>query len=599
MRHSGVVPCSFPSGSTIKKIALVYLVLRRIRSTMAAEVEVEGDGCNEYPAHYKVMMDKLNEQRQLDQFTDITLIVDGHQFRAHKAVLAACSQFFHKFFQDFTQEPLVEIEGVSNAAFRQLMEFTYTATLVIVGEEEAYDVWKAAEYLQMQEAIKALNNKINENPSLTAKSRGKKRKIAETSNVITETLPSVDGDQVEIEVIGEEAVKVEESGLEEVVDAARNAQAASDDSALALLADITSKYQQGEPTLQVIRNGGIEEDVVYQEETVTASKVLENVEVVEVQISQVDNMFRCNKCDRSFKLYYHLKQHLKTHLGMLEKPHVCNHCGKAYTREGALKQHITTFHFDAEELSRNQKPQKKVHVCEYCKKHFDHFGHFKEHLRKHTGEKPYECPDCHEHFARNSTLKCHMAACQNGAGAKKGRKKLYECQVCSSVFNSWDQFKDHLVSHTGVKPNHCTMCDMWFTHPKELKAHLKDVHSIEDSKSSEEVVITDSAALAIATQSIQGGETVLLDDGIQVEHVTVEPVDVMEMEETATVVVEDGGVAEMCEEDVERLKRAGVQIQVVHVTTTEVDGQQVVNSQVEVELEGEVKVEEEIQAVVV
>uniref|UniRef100_A0A3B1IXJ2 Zinc finger protein 131 n=1 Tax=Astyanax mexicanus TaxID=7994 RepID=A0A3B1IXJ2_ASTMX len=44
-----------------------------------------------FPAHYKVMLDKLNEQRQLDQFTDITLIVDGHQFRAHKAVLAACT----------------------------------------------------------------------------------------------------------------------------------------------------------------------------------------------------------------------------------------------------------------------------------------------------------------------------------------------------------------------------------------------------------------------------------------------------------------------------------------------------------------------------
>ncbi|XP_033973969.1 zinc finger protein 131 isoform X2 [Trematomus bernacchii] len=553
---------------------------------MAAEVEVELEG-DEYPAHYKVMMDKLNEQRQLDQFTDITLIVDGHQFRAHKAVLAACSQFFHKFFQDFTQEPLVEIEGVSNTAFRQLMEFTYTATLVVVGEEDAFDVWKAAEYLQMQEAIKALNNKIHENPSLTAKSKGKKRKIAETSNVITETLPSVEGEQVEIEVIGEGAIEVEETGLEEVVDAARNAQA-SDDSALALLADITSKYQQGEPALHIIRKEGIEEEVVYQEETVTASKVLENVEVVEVQISQVDNMFRCNKCDRSFKLYYHLKQHLKTHLGSLEKPHVCDHCGKAYTREGALKQHINTFHFDAEELSQNQKPQKKVHVCEYCKKHFDHFGHFKEHLRKHTGEKPYECPACHERFARNSTLKCHMAACQDGAGAKKGRKKLYECQVCSSVFNRWDEFKDHLVSHTGDKPNHCTMCDLWFTHPKELKTHLKHVHSIEDDKSIEEVVITDSvasAALAIATQSIEGTETVLLDDGIQVEHVTVEPVDVMEMEmeETTTMLVEDGGVTEMCEEDVERLKQAGVQIQVVHVTTTEVDGQQVVNSQVEVE----------------
>ncbi|CAI5649979.1 zinc finger protein 131 isoform X3 [Oreochromis niloticus] len=572
---------------------------------MAAEVEVEVEASvgNEYPAHYKVMMDKLNEQRQLDQFTDITLIVDGHQFRAHKAVLAACSQFFHKFFQDFTQEPLVEIEGVSNTAFRQLMEFTYTATLAVAGEEEAYDVWKAAEYLQMQEAIKALNNKMNESSSLTARSKGKKRKIAETSNVITETLPSVEGEQVQIEVIGEGPIEVEESGLEEVVDAAKNAQAASDDSALALLADITSKYQQGQPTIQVIKKGGIEEhEVVYHEETVTASKVLENVEIVEVQISQADNMFRCNKCDRSFKLYYHLKQHLKTHLGSLEKPHMCNHCGKAYTREGALKQHISTFHFDAEELSRNQKPQKKVHVCEYCKKHFDHFGHFKEHLRKHTGEKPYECPDCHERFARNSTLKCHMAACQNGAGAKKGRKKLYECQVCSSVFNSWDQFKDHLVSHTGVKPNHCTICDMWFTQPKELKAHLKEVHSIED-KLNDELVITDSAAtaaLTIAAQNIEGAETVLLEDGIQVEHVTVEPVDVMEMEETATVVMEDGGVAEMCEEDMERLKQAGVQIQVVHVTTTEVDGQQVVNSQVEVQMEGEmVNVEEAEHAAVV
>ena len=49
--------------------------------------------------------------------------------------------------------------GVSNSAFRQLMEFTYTATLAISDEEEANDVWKAAEYLQMQEALKALNNK--------------------------------------------------------------------------------------------------------------------------------------------------------------------------------------------------------------------------------------------------------------------------------------------------------------------------------------------------------------------------------------------------------------------------------------------------------
>lgn len=54
-----------------------FCLQRRIRWIMAAEAEVELG--SEYPAHYKVMMDKLNEQRQLDQFTDITLIVDGKE----------------------------------------------------------------------------------------------------------------------------------------------------------------------------------------------------------------------------------------------------------------------------------------------------------------------------------------------------------------------------------------------------------------------------------------------------------------------------------------------------------------------------------------
>ncbi|XP_014017343.1 zinc finger protein 131 [Salmo salar] len=549
---------------------------------------------SQFPDHYKVMLDKLNEQRQLDQFTDITLIVDGHQFRAHKAVLAACSQFFHKFFQDFTQEPLVEIEGVSNSAFRQLMEFTYTATLVVSGPEEVNDVWKAAEYLQMQEAIKALNNRMGDgtlfqlSQALAAgNSKAKKRKISET-------LPSVEGEQVEIEVeIGEGTIEVEET---EVVDAARNTLAVSDDSALALLADITSKYQQGGLTLHVLKKEGLEEEMVYQEETVTPLKTLESLEMVEVQISQLDNMFRCNKCDRSFRLYYHLKQHMRAHMAALDKPHACCHCGKAYTREGALKQHLNTLHYEAEELSRSQSQKKKTHVCEYCDKQFDHFGHFKEHLRKHTGEKPFACPDCHERFARNSTLKCHMAACQNGAGAKKGRKKLYECQVCSSVFNSWELFKDHLTTHTGEKPNHCTMCDLWFTQPDDLRRHLRrhlsDLHGVTDDKLiTQELVI---ATAAVATQEEGAGEekggkreTLLLEDGRSVEHVTVEPVGVVALAETAMLV--DGEVTEMCEEDIERLKEAGVEIRVVQVSA---EGQ--VNSEIQVE-GSEVEVEEDSQ----
>ncbi|CAI9150220.1 unnamed protein product [Rangifer tarandus platyrhynchus] len=146
------------------------------------EAEETMECLQEFPEHHKMILDRLNEQREQDRFTDITLIVDGHHFKAHKAVLAACSKFFYKFFQEFTQEPLVEIEGVSKMAFRHLIEFTYTAKLMIQGEEEANDVWKSAEFLQMLEAIKALEvrNKENSAPleeNTTGKNEAKKERL--------------------------------------------------------------------------------------------------------------------------------------------------------------------------------------------------------------------------------------------------------------------------------------------------------------------------------------------------------------------------------------------------------------------------------------
>ncbi|XP_032062825.1 zinc finger protein 131-like isoform X2 [Aythya fuligula] len=422
------------------------------------EAEEMMECIQEFPEHYKVILDRLNEQREQDQFTDITLIVDGHHFKAHKAVLAACSQFFYKFFQDFTQEPLVEIEGVSNMAFRHLIEFTYTAKLMVQGEEEANDVWKAAEYLQMLEAIKALEirNKENSSPlesnQIQGKDKVKKRKIAETSNVITETLPSAESEPIEIEVeIAEGTIEMEDDSvktLEEVAFAEQSIKCiqttgTSDESALALLADITSKYRQGERKCQIQEEGDSATDPLCKQE------------------------------------------HMKTHS---TESYKCDICNKRYLRESALKQHLTCYHVDEGGASKKQRPGKKIHICQYCEKQFDHFGHFKEHLRKHTGEKPFECPNCRERFARNSTLKCHLTACQSGAGAKKGRKKLYECQVCNSVFSSWDQFKDHLVTHTGDKPNHCTLCDLWFMQGSELRRHLKDMHDISEQLVTEEVL---------------------------------------------------------------------------------------------------------------
>ncbi|NXX95998.1 ZN131 protein, partial [Centropus bengalensis] len=453
----------------------------------AIEAEETMECIQEFPEHYKVILDRLNEQREQNQFTDITLIVDG-MYRPDK-------QFTKKWLKE-----TFLYTGVSNMAFRHLIEFTYTAKLMVQGEEEANDVWKAAEYLQMQELLchclwiltmfvqMLYRSKENSSSLVSNQAEGqnkpKKRKIAETSNVITETLPSAESEPVEIEVeIAEGTIEVEDDSTEtlEVASAEQSIKyiqttGTSDESALALLADITSKYRQGETKCQ------IQDD---DSTTDPSCEHVEGIEIVELQLSHVKNSFHCEKCNCSFKLFYHFEEHMKTHS---TESYKCDICNKRYLRESALKQHLTCYHLVEGGASKKQRPGKKIHICQYCDKQFDHFGHFKEHLRKHTGEKPFECPNCHERFARNSTLKCHLTACQSGAGAKKGRKKLYECQVCNSVFNSWDQFKDHLVLHTGDKPNHCTLCDLWFMQGSELRRHLKETHNIVERIVTEEVL---------------------------------------------------------------------------------------------------------------
>ena len=67
------------------------------------------------PRHSQTMLDKLNQQRLGNQFCDITLLIEGEEHRAHKAVLAACSDYFKELFVEkgavSTHEAVVDLSG--------------------------------------------------------------------------------------------------------------------------------------------------------------------------------------------------------------------------------------------------------------------------------------------------------------------------------------------------------------------------------------------------------------------------------------------------------------------------------------------------------
>lgn len=71
----------------------------------------------DFPQHSHQVLEQLNQQRQLGLLCDCTFVVDGIDFKAHKAVLAACSEYFRMLFVD--QKDVVHLD-ISNAAGRRL-----------------------------------------------------------------------------------------------------------------------------------------------------------------------------------------------------------------------------------------------------------------------------------------------------------------------------------------------------------------------------------------------------------------------------------------------------------------------------------------------
>ncbi|KAL1023390.1 hypothetical protein UPYG_G00040230 [Umbra pygmaea] len=120
------------------------------------------------PRHGQTLLDKLNQQRLNNQFCDITLLIEGEEHRAHKAVLAACSDYFNELFIEkgavSSHEAVVDLSGFSKASFLPLLEFAYTSNLCFNFCVMA-DVATLARHLLMAEVLQmceSIHKKVEE-----------------------------------------------------------------------------------------------------------------------------------------------------------------------------------------------------------------------------------------------------------------------------------------------------------------------------------------------------------------------------------------------------------------------------------------------------
>jgi len=194
--------------------------------------------------------------------------------------------------------------------------------------------------------------------------------------------------------------------------------------------------------------------------------------------------FKCDQCDKDFRLRGDYLKHLKIHTGI--RPYVCDICGKTFNKCASMRNHKVLHSdekpFSCDECGKRFKAKRHLHkhmrihtdiknyACSYCEKKFRDADTRNIHEKQHTGERPFSCDQCDKTFIVKSAMRIHQR-CHTGA-------RPYKCELCTKAYSNSASYSRHMLVHSGIRPHACDQCDKTFVDKTKLKIHLR-IHTGE------------------------------------------------------------------------------------------------------------------------
>ncbi|NXK52557.1 ZBT11 protein, partial [Chauna torquata] len=419
--------------------------------------------------HCLSVLNQLNQQRLSNQFCDVTLLIEGEEYKAHKSVLAANSEYFRELFIEkgavTSHEAVVDLSGFCKSSFLPLLEFAYTSELTFDFCSMA-EVAMLARHLFMSEVLEICENvhKQMEEKQITVYQKGDIQTVESTQNLAEQTeveMPLVDGaeQQLPSELAASEVTAAvngapSSAGPEEA--AAPQLDLLPPKPAEATDDDLSKPVEQRETTENYVKMQLVESisnsTVPVRQAEPSVVEATDRQSQTEMETDQDENC-KANvetASEDSSETCKRKRGRQSKEQSVLASQPESMASGQDDTYKSKLRQRSVSeggyirLHKGIEKKLQNRKTNPKSAIQQVAMKLVQRGKKMKQPKRETTEnnevEAQHKCTECGMVFQRRYALIMHTL--------KHERSKDYKCPLCKKEFQYGASLRAHLVRHT-------------------------------------------------------------------------------------------------------------------------------------------------------
>lgn len=438
---------------------------------------------------------ELQSQRKTGLYCDTLLKVSDKLFWAHSCVLAAASQFFHRFFGDclprqFSQASpqIIEIQVVSrepNDCYEEAvllaLDYVYVGDIDLVRAKNcAKELLEIAQVMELDSLVKLNCIVVRPNDRLyTSKLSNAYKETRRNTFVANDwgRLVSVaiqvndtfiDSTMSDVEKSANPVSNIE-TDIERAIAVAGNkndVNGACNSSTVARKADENEpsrgQYLQtcDELAADIMDKKDEQTQPALNDKALTnnsCSRLAYSKSASESQLGNTSDSSCTRITNSSLRptrpqklLVNALSERNKISVAAAANKYQCDSCCYSTNSVRFLSRHL-----------KSHKTEQKV--CFYCDKHFSTRDALSEHMSCHEGPNPFRCLQCGNQFKSRTHLDIHMA--------KHSVERPFICDMCSMAFKWKHALKNHQIIHSNQKQYLCDNCGYATAHRSQLKAH--------------------------------------------------------------------------------------------------------------------------------